>query len=837
MLVDYPILTLIVFLPVLGALLSYVAGSARAARWIALGFSLLVLALASFLLAGSLWPDAITLPKMVTPGAHTYYAVEKSPWVPTLNVNYFLGADELSVVLVFLNALLTPLALAISWDEHSRVPEFFAMFLFMETTISGVFLSLDLFQFLVFWEVGLVPMYLLIAVWGGPRRSYAAFKFFLYTFLASLPLLVVIFAFYLYSSPHTFDMTAIISTLPIPPGPLADLAFVGLLIAFGTKLPTWPLHTWLPDAHVEAPTGGSVILAGVLLKLGGYGLIRFNVQMLPTAAGDLYWLLALVGIISILYGAFVCIAQDDLKRLVAFSSVSHMGFVTLGIAAGVYGFTSGGGYGRGAVLGFSGAIFQMFAHGLVSAALFMVAGSLGHMIGTRNISELGGIAKRAPRVAAFMMVSFLASLGLPGLVGFVAEFSVFVGVYAASGLAWRKRPDLLWTFALAGTGLATFVTIDMMGLGITNALHLALWPSPVGVSGNFTGELKMNVDAFALFFQLMFEFVAFLVILASRGFLRPEEPHQGEYYALMLLAVVGMMFTAAATDLFVLFLAFETSSLSTFALVAYRKRDKQATEASVKFFIIGSVSSGIVLFGISLIYGIAGTTSIGTTTDLLLLRGPPGLTLAGHPDVESPLIVALVLLIAGFGFKVAVVPFHMWAPDVYQGSPTTISVLLTAASKNVGIVALFRVFLIGLLNVQIDWIAALAVLAIATQTVGNIVAMTVFLFSLAGIPPLGGFFSKFVLFSSAVNAASFNGWFLALAVSGVLNSALSLYYYARVVWYMYILDPEGEARKVEVPRAIEVAVFIALAIVMLTAVLAAFFLGFLNDAARGFFGF
>src|SRR2546422_571633 len=348
MLVDFPILTLIVFLPALGALLSYVAASARAARWIALGFSLVVLGLASLLLVGFLWTDAVTLPKMVTPGAHTYYAAERSPWVPTLNVNYFLGADELSVVLIFLNALLTPLALAISWDEKTRVPEFFAMFLFMETTISGVFLSLDLFQFLVFWEVGLVPMYFLISVWGGPRRRYAAFKFFLYTFLASLPLLVAVFAFYLYSSPHTFDMTVIISTLPIPPGSLADLAFVGLLVAF--------------------------------------------------------------------------------------SSVSHMGFVTLGIAAGVYGFSGGGGYGRGAVLGFSGAIFQMFAHGLVSAALFMVAGSLGHMIGTRNISELGGIAKRAPRVATFMMVSFLASLGLPGLVGFVAEFSVFVGVYAAFGL-------------------------------------------------------------------------------------------------------------------------------------------------------------------------------------------------------------------------------------------------------------------------------------------------------------------------------------------------------------------------------------------------------------------
>src|SRR2546428_7877718 len=285
MLVDFPILTLIVFLPALGALLSYVAASARAARWIALGFSLAVLGLASLLLVGFLWTDAVTLPKMATTGTPTYYAVQKSPWVPTLNVNYFLGADELSVVLVFLNALLTPLALAISWAEHTRVPEFFGMFLFMETTISGVFLSLDLFQFLVFWEVGLVPMYFLIAVWGGPRRSYAAFKFFLYTFLASLPLLVVIFAFYLYSSPHTFDMTAIISTLPIPPGPLADLAFVGLLIAFGTKLPTWPLHTWLPDAHVEAPTGASVILAGVLLKLGGDGLLPVHLPKLPAAAG------------------------------------------------------------------------------------------------------------------------------------------------------------------------------------------------------------------------------------------------------------------------------------------------------------------------------------------------------------------------------------------------------------------------------------------------------------------------------------------------------------------------------------------------------------------------
>ncbi len=431
--IDFSILTLVVFLPAVGALLTYVAGSDRAARWVALGVSLLVLALSTLLLIGFLRPDIVSLAKLMTPAGHAYYAVERVPWVPTIGVTYIVGIDELSVVLVFLNALLTPLALAIGWDEHTRVPAFFAMFLFMETTINGVFLSLDLFQFLIFWEVGLVPMYFLIAVWGGPRRHYAAIKFFLYTFLASLPLLIAVFAFYFYSSPHTFDMTAIIDRPPIPIGLVGDFLFVGLLVAFGTKLPTWPLHTWLPDAHVEAPTGGSVILAGILLKLGGYGLIRFNVQMLPAAAVEMVWLLALVGIISILYGALVCLAQDDLKRLVAFSSVSHMGFVTLGIAAGVYGFTQSG-YGRGAVLGFAGAIFQMFAHGLVSAALFMVAGSLGHKIGTRNISELGGIAKRAPKMATFIMISFMASLGLPGLVGFVAEFSVFIGVYAAFGL-------------------------------------------------------------------------------------------------------------------------------------------------------------------------------------------------------------------------------------------------------------------------------------------------------------------------------------------------------------------------------------------------------------------
>ncbi len=505
------------------------------------------------------------------------------------------------------------------------------------------------------------------------------------------------------------------------------------------------------------------------------------------------------------------------------------------------------------------------------------------------------------------------------------------------GFAWGKKPVYLWALTLAGTLAALVVTLDMMGLGLSGALGLSLWPSPVGTQGDFTSDLKLKVDAFALLFDLVFLFIAFLAILASRGYIHADEPHQGEYYGLMLLAVVGMMFTAAATDLFVLFLAFETSSMSTFAIVAFRKKDKESTEAAVKFFIIGAISSSIILFGISLIYGVTGSTAIGPTLDFM--RMDAGLSLTAYPGLEPPLILALVLLVAGFGFKAAVVPFHMWAPDVYQGAPTTISTFLAAGSKMVGVVALFHVFLTGLLSIQVDWIVAIAILAIATQTVGNVLAipqrsvkrmlayssiaqvgyilialpvgavavnagssdpvvaaaaisvatsalvgalfhvftyaamkggaflvvagaqargipddmdayrglsrrmpflslaMTIFLLSLAGIPPLAGFFSKFFLFSSAINAMQFSTWFVVLAISGVLNSALSLYYYARVIWYMYILEPEGEVVHVQAPRSISAGVLVALALVILTAPFAEWIYTFLQIAAKSFFGF
>jgi len=439
-----PWLSILLFAPAVGAAVVWALGRTPAsARRLGIGLSIVPLALASWLFLDLMFPGLFALPTYDAgsgagiPGRFVYTLYESAAWVPQLSIAYVLGVDPLSTPLIFLTGLLTTLALVFSKDEHHRPAEYYALFLLLEATVFGVFLALDFFLFMVFWELQLVPMYFLIAVWGGPRRRYASLKFFFYTFFASIPVLLGVFAFYFYGG--TFDMTALIvlaadrTLFPAGTELLQNLLFLALLAGFGTKLPTWPLHTWLPDAHVEAPTAGSVILAGVLLKLGGYALIRVNVQMLPQAGGAMWWATAALGVISILYGALVCLAQDDLKRMVAFSSVSHMGFVTLGISAGSVAMAAGGPLSQGAVFAFGGAIFMMFAHGLISAAMFMVAGGIGHTLGTRNISELGGIAARAPRYTTFMVVAFLASLGLPGLVGFVAELTVFFGVYAAFG--------------------------------------------------------------------------------------------------------------------------------------------------------------------------------------------------------------------------------------------------------------------------------------------------------------------------------------------------------------------------------------------------------------------
>src|SRR5437899_1461403 len=396
---------------------------------------------------------------------------------------------------------------------------------------------------------------------------------------------------------------------------------------------------------------------------------------------------------------------------------------------------------------------------------------------------------------------------------------------AVLGFLVGKRTEILWAWALVTLVAAMVLTLDMMGLGITRLAGLNLYEVPVsgvpGASGDLVDAWKLQVDTFTLFFHIVFMFVALLAVLASRSFIKPEEPHQGEYYCLLFLAVVGMMLTAAATDLFVLYLAFEISSISTFALVAFRKKDKQATEAALKFFIIGSVSSAIILFGISLVYGVAGSSriaSVGHLTDLAVLKGKLSTAV---PAMEAPLIVAIVFLLAGFGFKVAVVPFHMWAPGVYQWSlPTLSTFLAVAATATAGVGEEIGDY--KGLGKRMPFVAA---------------AMAIFLLSLAGIPPMGGFVSKFLLFSSAVSAMQFNPWFLALAVSGVLNSALSLYYYARVIWYMWILDaPEGE-KPVAPGRYLTIAIGISFVLIILTGLAALPFIDYIQGAARTFFGF
>jgi NADH-quinone oxidoreductase subunit M len=420
----FPLLSALIFVPLLGSVLIYLLGrNPKVARWGAIVVSFIPLILSLFLVMDLLGIDAGIA--LVSDATGNFIAFENAEWIPQFGITYALGVDGLSIPLIFLTTLLTTLAMVFSWDEKHRVREFYALLLLLETAIIGVFVALDFFLFFIFWELGLVPMYFLIAVWGGPRKKYAAIKFFLYTQAASLLVLLGILVMYSYLG--TFSMIAAIESggalIPIA---LQSAMFILLLIGFGTKLPMVPVHTWLPDAHVEAPTAGSVLLAGILLKMGGYGIIRVNLQMLPQATQEFLPLLAILGTISILYGAVVCLAQNDLKRMVAFSSISHMGFVLLGIAS----FNE---------IGITGAVFQMFAHGLVSPALFMIAGSVGHRTGTRNISDLGGITDKMPLTSGFMMIAFMASLGFPGLVGFPAEVTVFIGTYQTFGL-WVLIP-------------------------------------------------------------------------------------------------------------------------------------------------------------------------------------------------------------------------------------------------------------------------------------------------------------------------------------------------------------------------------------------------------------
>lgn len=355
-------------------------------------------------------------------------------WIPALGMSLSFGVDGLSASLAWLTALLTPLVILYSWNEKHRTGLFFSLLVLLNATVIGVFTALDLFLFYIFWEFVLIPMYFLIAIWGGPNRKYASYKFFIYTGTASLLMLVAFMAVYFGTGLGTFHIPTLVeagSTVGFLHG-FSIFAFVLLAIGFLVKLPSVPVHTWLPDAHVQAPTAGSVMLAGVLLKMGSYGLMRIAFPMFPEVAMDFQWFFFAIGTISVLYGAFLCLAQDDLKSMIAYSSVSHMGMITISLAT----FNE---------LGWAGAAYMNVAHGVISAGMFMAAGSIQHATGTRKISELGGLAQKAPRLAGLTVVLFLGSLGLPGMMGFIAEFNMFAAIYEAFG-HWIWLP--IWSVLL-----------------------------------------------------------------------------------------------------------------------------------------------------------------------------------------------------------------------------------------------------------------------------------------------------------------------------------------------------------------------------------------------------
>jgi NADH-quinone oxidoreductase subunit M len=408
--IEVPLLTIIIFLPLLGVLAILASGRQETAahhknaRWVALWTSVITFALT--LIAWQNFNSEIP----------DFQLQDKFQWVPLLNISYHVGVDGISLPFVLLSALLIPLCILASWTSiQQRVAEYMITFLVLETMLLGMFCALDFILFYVFFEGVLIPMFLIIGIWGGPDRIYAAFKFFLYTFLGSVLMLLSIL--YIYSEVGGSSIPLALTT-PFDPH-IQIWLWLGFFASFAVKIPMFPFHTWLPDAHVEAPTAGSVILAGVLLKMGGYGFIRFSLPMLPEASAYFTPMMLTLSVIAILYTSLVALAQTDMKKLIAYSSIAHMGFVTLGI------FTVD-------AQGLQGAITQMVSHGLVSAALFLCVGVLYDRIHSREIADYGGLVHRMPRYATFFMFFILASVGLPGTSGFVGEFLVLLGTYQVS---------------------------------------------------------------------------------------------------------------------------------------------------------------------------------------------------------------------------------------------------------------------------------------------------------------------------------------------------------------------------------------------------------------------
>jgi NADH-quinone oxidoreductase subunit M len=401
---SWPILSVVIFLPIAGAIfiasLQDDEAGVHNARWVALWTTLITFAVSLILI----W--------RFDPSSADFQFVEKRPWLGGA-INYALGVDGISLPFVILTTALMPITILASWEAiQRRVREYMIAFLVLETLMVGTFCALDLVLFYLFFEGGLIPMFLIIGVWGGPRRVYASLKFFLYTFLGSVLMLLAIMA--MYWDAGTTDIPTLLHHAF--PRNLQTWAWFAFLASFAVKMPMWPVHTWLPDAHVEAPTAGSVILAAILLKLGGYGFLRFSLPMFPEASQHLAPLIYVLSVVAIIYTSLVALVQEDVKKLIAYSSVAHMGFVTMGIFAMT-------------AQGVAGGIFQMLSHGIVSAALFLCVGVVYDRMHTREIAAYGGLVNRMPLYAFVFLVFTLANIGLPGTSGFVGEFLTLIGTF------------------------------------------------------------------------------------------------------------------------------------------------------------------------------------------------------------------------------------------------------------------------------------------------------------------------------------------------------------------------------------------------------------------------
>ena len=485
MLADLPLLSLVIWAPIIGGVLVLFAsreGQAPLARFIALAASIITFLLTIPLYSGF---DVTT---------HQMQFVEQASWIAAFNVNYHLGIDGISMPLILLTSFTTVLVIIAGWEVIKyKVAQYMAAFLIMNGLMIGVFAALDSILFYVFWEAMLIPMFLIIGIWGGERRVYATIKFFLYTFLGSVFMLVALI--YMYSQSGTFG---ILDFQNIKLGMTEQtLIFLAFLIAFAVKVPMWPVHTWLPDAHVEAPTGGSVILAAIMLKMGTYGFVRFSMPITPDAAHSLDWLMIMLSLIAVVYIAFVALVQKDMKKLIAYSSISHMGFVTLGFFI-IYTIIENTGSVQGAAMGIEGALVQMISHGFISGAMFLCIGVMYDRTHSRLIGDYGGVANTMPIFAAFMVFFAMANAGLPGTSGFVGEFLVILSAFKANfWIAFLAATTLifgaaytLWMVkrvifgevandkvaALKDLSNREFFILGTLGVAV---LMLGLWPAPL----------------------------------------------------------------------------------------------------------------------------------------------------------------------------------------------------------------------------------------------------------------------------------------------------------------------------------------------------------------------